>query len=446
MLSMHLDYSSSDGVSEPSPQKQDRLAVGSSGNIRKKVRWADLALLSARQMMVLIFICTFLFGFTNLAVAQDWRFEPVLKVGGEFDDNATLSIITVDEVELDGYLLDLRADINYTSPKSKLFVQPRVLLRNYPDEPDFESDDLFLRSRYSYKGASNDFGFFGQFDRQSVRTAERTDSDLEIDDPDEIQDNSSGRLLRFGTRDLWRIVPFWEYELSNTSSIKVTADYVDVQYDNQISDLLLDYSDTRLEFGYRRAFSSITNGVITLTGRTYNSEDSISDLDGLGFLIGLEHALSQNTSIVAMVGLEDTDTIGPDTDPELVGFATLTRSLETIRLFAQYRRTISATGVGQLSVRDSVNLNFKRRLSEKVRAGLGIRAYQSRGIGGAASIDDRNYVQLQSSFTWYLAQFFAIELDYRYTVNDRSDVLGERANSNRINVWFIYQPNTVPRL
>jgi hypothetical protein len=154
-------------------------------------------------MRTFLIAATFTFASANTALAQDWRFEPIVKVGGEFDDNATLDIRTDLEVELKGYLLDLRADVNYSSPTTSFFVQPRFLLRNYPDEPEFDSDDIFLRSNYQFQGPSSTLGFRANFDRQSVRTAERSDSDLEIEDPDEIPNNDTGRLFRFGTRDFW---------------------------------------------------------------------------------------------------------------------------------------------------------------------------------------------------------------------------------------------------
>jgi hypothetical protein len=115
-------------------------------------------------------------------------------------------------------------------------------------------------------------------------------------------------------------------------------------------------------------------------------------------------------------------------------------------LLALYRRSIIASGAGQLSVRDSIILNFRRRLSEKISAGLGVRAYQSRGIGGLPLIEDRKYIQLQSSFLWYLTKSMVIEADYRYTILDRSDSGGGRSNSNQINLWIVYQPRTIPKI
>ena len=380
------------------------------------------------------------------ASAQDWRFEPVIGIGGELDDNATLNIRTDEEVELRGYLLDLHADINYRSPRSRFFIQPKFLLRKYSDEPDFDSDDIFLRSNYRYRGTVNTLGFRVNFDRQSVRTAERTDAGLDVDDPVEITDTDSGRTLRFGNRNKWRISPFWDYQMSNTSTVGAQVDYIDARYDDVIGDLLNDYTDARLSLNYRRSFSPVTTGVITVTGRQYesDSDDATNVIEGVGVLVGFTHALSEKADLRANIGLEDTDQDGPDVDPEVVGNVTLIRNLETIRMFAEYRRSISASGASRVETRDTVNFNLSRRLSEKISAGLGVRAYQARGKGDSEVSSDRNYVQLQSSFAWYLTTYFAIEAEYRYTVLDRSGELGESSNSNRINLWFIYQPNTIP--
>ena len=56
------------------------------------------------QSLLRPLICTALFASSilvlpaNSALAQDWRFEPIIRVGGEFDDNATLDIRTDEEV------------------------------------------------------------------------------------------------------------------------------------------------------------------------------------------------------------------------------------------------------------------------------------------------------------------------------------------------------------
>jgi hypothetical protein len=230
------------------------------------------------------------------------------------------------------------------------------------------------------------------------------------------------------------------------STIGARLNYRDTRYDDVFAGILADYSDTRLDLSYRRSFSDVTAWEIILTGRRYDAETLAEDIDGYGASAGIIHRLSEKTRVVARIGFEDTDESDADTDPEVTGSVALVRNLETIRLLAQYRRSVSSGGAGRVSVRDSLDLNFRRRLSEKISAGLGVRAYQSKKVGGSDSDEDRDYVQLRSSLRWYLTRSFIIEADYRYTVQDRSEDFGERANSNQVNLWVTYQPKTTPEI
>jgi len=377
----------------------------------------------------------------------EWDIVPVIKVGGEIDDNANIDPRTDQEINLSGYLVEASADIVYSSAKTNFDILPIFLYRSYPDNPEFDSNDLFMQSRFNHQMKSSSIGFWASFDEQQVRTAERADTDLQTEDPDEISGDESGRVGLSGDRTKWRFVPRWNYSFSNVSSIAAQIDYFDVRYEDVFLNLLTDYTDARVNLSYRRALSSRNTLVTTLTGRRYAADDpSVEDVTGVGFLVGLDRAVTEKTQIRAMIGVENTEQIAGQKDPEVIGDLTLTRRLETITLLAQYRRSVNATGAGQVSVRDQVNVNFTRRLSEKISMGLGIRAYQTRGIGDAASIvDDREYLQLRTQLIWYLSPKFSIEADYRYTILDRGVLFDGRANSNHINLWFNYQPTAAAR-
>ena len=374
--------------------------------------------------------------------AADWRIEPTLKAGAEYDDNANLDDRTDQEIDLSGYLLEGILDMAYSSPLTTFSFTPRALMRNYPDNSELESTDVFLASRFNHRMQFSSLGFRVNFDSQTVRTAERADADLDTDDASDITGDDSGRVGLRGDRSKWRFTPNWNYRFSEASSISADIDYFDVSYEDVFLNLLTDYTDARLNLNYRHAFSSRNALLLLVTGRHYESDDDDSTVDGYGAQAGLDRSLSPTTQLRALIGLESADDIG-GTHTEVVGQVTLTRRLETISILAEYKRSINASGAGRLSSRDQVNVNFNRRLSEKISAGLGIRAYHSAGIGDTFSIDDRDYVQLRSRFSWYLTSTMIIEADYRYTILDRGDVIGERANSNHVSLWFIYQPNTV---
>jgi hypothetical protein len=388
----------------------------------------------------------FVLASANSALAQDWRFEPIFKVGGEYDDNAGLDPRTDQEVDISGFLLEARADVFYSSPAATFSLQPRVLSRNYSDDAAFDSDDYFLRSVFRRQSKSSTVGFRVNFEDQTVRTGERADADLEIEDPDEIANDDTGLVFLIGDRSKWRVSPYWAYQLSNVSSIGVNIDYTDTRYDDVFAGLLRDYTNTRLDLNYRRSFSDVTTWGVFLRSGRYEPKDASEATDGYGVFAEIQHTLSEKTRVAMTIGLADREQTGFDTDPEVVGDIRLTRDLETIRFFAQYQRSYEGGGGGVVSVRDSFNLNFKRRLNERISAGLGVRAYQRNGGSSALLNEGRNYVQLQSSLVWYLSKSFVAEVDYRYTVIDRGGELGERANSNRINLWLVYQPRTVPKL
>jgi hypothetical protein len=382
----------------------------------------------------------------STALAQDWRLEPIFRVGGEFDDNATLNPRTDEEIQLTGLLFDASVDVDFSSPTTSFSMQPSARLRRYDDDAVLDSNDYFLRSTLRHQAGLNTLGFRVNYDRQPVRNAERLDTDLEIEDPDEISNDDTGRTLNVGTRDRWRISPYWEYELSNVSLISADFNYTDARYEKVPGLLLVDFSDALLNLNFRRSLSNVTSWVVSLSGRTFDTEDLSDEVDTVGVSFGIRHALSEKTAIDARVGLEDQDQSGFDTDPEVVGHLRLSRRLDIIRLFAEYRRSVYGSGAGTLSARNSINLNFRRRLNDKISAGLGVRAYQDSRLAGIISATERNYVQLQSSFTWYLSRAFAIEADYRYTVIDRDNSIGELANSNQVTLWLTYQPNTVPEI
>jgi hypothetical protein len=138
----------------------------------------------------------------------------------------------------------------------------------------------------------------------------------------------------------------------------------------------------------------------------------------------------------------NTETINGNGSTDPVGEITLTRRLETINLLAQYRRVVSGGGTGNLTARDIININFTRELTERVSAGIGVRAYSTTALREAegSPFDERDYVQLRAAVAWNLSRTLSFEVTYRYTVLDRVN-LGESSNSNNIRLWFNWRPS-----
>ena len=377
----------------------------------------------------------------SIASAQDWTFEPVFKLGGESDDNADLAIFTAQEFEVTGWVAEASGEVGYQSATSNFSVTPRFRLRRY-DVSELDSEDLFVVGDFRRRFQSSTFGLRANYEEESVRTAERDDSDLDVEEIDDITNDGNGLVQLAGTRNKLRLRPSWSYGLSNVSSLGVTLDYFDVSYDTIVDDLLNDYTDARLELGYEYSFSSRNRGIIRASGRDFQSDRETQDFDGIRFLAGVQHAFSETTELRVLLGLESVDFANSNasTETETVGEVTLSRRLETVSILAGYRRAVTASG-SRPTVRDNINLNFTRQLTDTVSAGLGARAYQATDLTSGSSFE-RNYVQLRGTLGLSITPVLDLLFDYRHTILDRGDALGERADSNLFGLSFVYRPNS----
>ena len=401
-----------------------------------------------------------LLGVTLLALAlglgsaspayADLEFEPILRAAWDYDDNAALSVRTDEEEQISGVIGEASVDIRNAFDKGFISLRPMLRSRRYESEADRDSDDQFLDFRSSYNGVRNDFRFNADYDRESVRTAELADADLDTDiDPDDIPDDDTGRISGRERRERIRGTARWGFQLSSVSVIEASVNHLDVGYEDQEPlSTLFDYTDTRFRLAYNRSFSPRTSGVIAATARNYNSERLNADQSGVGVQLGLTRDLSETVQFRALFGVEDTDVqtaglVPEDREQNIIGNISIVRNLETTRLLAQYRQRIAPSGRGGLTRRDEFNLRFTRDLNDRFSAGLGVRAYTINTLRG--DVAEQDFVQLRGQVFWRISQAFSLQADYRYTVINR-ELLGEGANANRITLWLSYHPMTTGRV
>ena len=403
--------------------------------------------LAAKLMLVVLPIAVLGSG----VASADWNFDPILRAAYDFDDNATLSTRTDDEVELSGYLAEASLDMIYTSERSYLSMRPAVRARDYGDDieaADWNADDQFFNVLGLYEGDKNSFRILADASRELVRTAELADADLDTEiDPEDIADDQSGFVTN-QRRNRVHISPRWTHQFSGVSSIETDLSYLTTGYE-ETEDLvsLFDFTDIRLRFGYRRNFSERNSGVFSITARDYQTDRFGGDRQTYELAGSFIRRLSDTTQFRARVGIEsleqeDTGLPSVSIDPQPTAEISLSRHLQTIRLLAQYRKTVNASGRGSLTSRDELNLRFSRDLNDRVTVGLGARAYRAETVSGA--FNTQNFVQIRGQVVWRISRIFSMQADYRHTVIDRGFIDGA-ADSNRFTLWLSYQPNPIGR-
>ena len=382
-----------------------------------------------------------LVGSMPTAVAQEWIFDPVVRAGWEVDDNAVLSIRTDEEVKISGWLTDVSAEVGYNSETTDFSLTPRARVRRYDDDT-FDSTDLFGLMNFRHLTKSSMFRIRGSYESESVRTAERSDAQSEFTDPEDLTNDDTGLVQVGGDRERWQVRPSYTYRISDTSSISLNLEYMDVSYDDLVADVLLDYTDKSAEISYGRKISGVTDIIFLASGRDYENSDQINEFSGFSMMGGIRRQLSPKTELRALVGAEvaefDNDR---ETANELAVDLSLTRRLETITVLAAYRRGIVADGGWLPTARQNFTLNFSRQLSEKITVGIGARSYKTEEVSSGAG-SARNFVELRASFGWYLTPTLVVRMDLKHRNIDRGDLIGESADSNQLGLWFVYRPNT----
>ena len=386
---------------------------------------------------------TSFFGVQTVTAAE-WRLEPELRVGYEFDDNAVLVTIGGATAEIDGYIIEGSATLGYATERTTFDITPRLRSRNYDGEL-FDSDDQFLTFDLNHRGLKSNFRIRGNYARESVRTAEREVADVDVDDPDEIAGDDTGRVFEIGRRDRFWIMPQWNYNFSEKSAFAARLRYTDVDYDDLFFvGAFTPYSDVRFDASLIRGFSARTRGYIRASVRSYEPDNAGVDVDGVGFNIGFDRKLTETTRFRAEVGVEDTEPAGSESDSNVVWDINVVKRVETVTLLAQYRRSMNGAGAGRVTARDSFNLSVRKQFyPERLSGGLAIRAYTTERLSSdPGTIDERDYEQFRAQLTYALTRTFSVQGDYRYTYIDRSATAGSD-NSNAIILWLIYRPTAM---
>ena len=395
------------------------------------------------------------FGFFALVMASaanaEWQFDPILRIGWDYDDNAIMSTRTDGEQKLSGLIAEASVDIRSDSETSYVSLRPMVRTRNYEDIYNRDSDDAFLRLRWGLDGEKHTLRSEVKYDFESVRTAELGGDDFDFEsDPGDIADDDTGRIGLRQRRERLRVIPRWTYRFSDVSSITAETNFLNVTYHDQPEETnLFDYRDARVGLSYKYALSQTNTGILSLTGRDYQTDNlNRNDASGYGISVGFNRKWSETTQLRALLGVEQTEIDDPlpdqeDLDPNFVTEVSLLRQLETTRLLAQYRQRTTASGRGGLRRRSEVNLSLMRDLNDKISAGIGFRAYTMDALEGTAK--EQDYVQLRGQFVWRMTPALSVQATYIHTLLDRRD-LGESANANHLTLWLSYQPTPRGRL
>lgn len=388
-----------------------------------------------------------IFGAAPVANAN-WHVSPTIGLGVLYDDNTRLSDADSNFRSDTGAAIDAFAEFSYRQQLTDFSITPRIRSTKYNDDSDLDSTDGFLRLDYAHRGQKSLWRLRGNYSSESIRTAERSDVDFDIEDPDEIPADDTARVFSTSKRDRVRVTPEFSYQLSQRTSLRLDGEYQDTSYESDVSSSLVGFEQYSIGTSLGYAWSQ--RDIVSITARTgtYQADLSPTDLSGSAFGVAFSRRLSERTQFRLNVASDTTEDGAGNDDTNTVGGISVIHRLETTRVIAAYRRNISGNGAGGLTLRDSFSLNVSRDISPRLTLSAGVRAYSSDALDEAGStLNNRDYLQIRTNARWNYSRSVSFAVDYRYTQVDRitEDMNSFNTDSNQLGLWVYWQPNPRPQ-
>lgn len=396
-----------------------------------------------RQRQLFPYVLLLLMALAEPALAN-WRIFPQIGVGAEYDSNSRLTPDGISQ-SASGFGANVQATFFYESPLTDLTLTPELRFTAFDSgNESLDSNDQFLEFRFNHLRQRANFRVRGDLSNESVRTAERSPVDFDIDDPDEIPDDDSARVFDTNKRQRIKIVPEFRYDITERFAAGLRVRFRDVGYDNTTTSGLNEYTDTRLEGIVDYKWTPKDTFSLTAYGRRYELDSptptGVTDISGSGFTLGYSRALSQRTRVSFDIGGDTTESQTGQDETNPIGRFSIVHQLLRTRIIGSYQRNVAGGGSGQLSLRDAISLNFSRDVTEKLVVSGGARIYRTDSIDSvAAALNDRDYMQLRALMDLRLSRSFSVQFDYRYTRVDR-EVAVTDADSNQFNIWVNWHP------
>jgi hypothetical protein len=373
---------------------------------------------------------------TGSVQAQNWEFAPRLQLGYEFNDNYRLDF-PGNEVDVSGGMADVSLPIRLVNPVKRAEIAPRIRSTLFPGDRDEDSNDYFLTGMYEQRTQRQVFGIEGEVSREDVVRSELPATDIDSNLGDPTTGDAARRLLR-NERDLIRIEPYWQYDISQRNRIEAGAHYLDSNYKESFEGAQEDFTDYGVYGGV--GFRLSQRSTVLVRGRA-SRYDTVFDADAYGAEVEWRSDYTQNAHLYARVGAQQTDLdrSGTSSQTNVIAGVGGRWTWPTTNLFTDLTRTVGPTSAGAVVERTQLRLRLQRAIRPRFSIMGGVRGNRDEAIDDASSYPTRKYLTGEMGFDWRLTRTWSMVGVYRYIWQEYSDEPSDRS-SNAINLGVVYEP------
>jgi hypothetical protein len=402
-----------------------------------------------------IFLASCLCAFSVFAAMRSWSADvqwiPAADLRVEQNDNFGLDPAG-DPTSTEGYVADTELEINVGTPRGVTAIRPRLRFQNFPDQDNLERVETFFDLDSLYNWQLSTLQLHLDYSKRDVYNTETLGGEFDPNDPDNPDNPEAGPITTDETRQLFAFRPTFEHQLTERTSLGVSAEYQVAEYSS--SDDVLTKSD--YDYGLLGAYVGWeTSPRGTLRAGAYASsfetDDGTQTADAAGGELGYAYQWSETDGISATVFYERNDiteqtllTDLEETTSDVGGSLTAWRKLEVSDWRFSISRRFAPTGDRGKSTLDMLRLQYDRDLSERLSLRGAARVESRSGISSISGSDERDYARLDLSMRWFATPTWYVGGGYAYIWQDRAEDPSS-ADNNKFYINFGYRSLRQPR-
>jgi hypothetical protein len=302
------------------------------------------------QLVVIAWVA--MLGVSAAASAAEWSAQPRVTVALDTDSNRRLDTEAEDSQSL---RIGFAAALAHAQPRQRIELRPRLDIARFDGtDRELDSNDYGLNVALQRSGERWQFDASVNGARDSTLTTELTDTGL-ID----------GRTRR---QSLGADVSA-SYAIGQRSTVQVSAGHSDIDFDRAEGTGLVPYGYTSFAAGYVFQVSERTELVTQAFGGRLDVPQSALTTDNVGVRAILRKRVSERFRFDASAGVSRTES-DDRSDQSQVFSASVTWNNELTEVALSLSRNVEPSARGRLVDADSVNLNYRRRVSERLTVGV----------------------------------------------------------------------------
>jgi hypothetical protein len=370
------------------------------------------------------------------AGAAPWEFNPTVEAGLLYDDNYRLTPEGT-EIDVQGPLVDASLELRTLTQQGEFSFTPRVRATYFPDASDLDTVDYFGVLDWQHRGLKAETRLRGEFSQQDIVNSEQPDAEAG-GELGEVDLGDSGRAFTDNRRTRAMLRPSMSYELSPRRQLQFSAGYVDVGFEEQISDAQVDYAVGDVAAGLVTRVNERTSFIARLRGANYDIE-SLEQTNAYGGEVEWNTRTAAETRSYLRAGAQNVELQNGDSEIAWIAGAGVSFLVGRNELFADLSRNVGPSSAGTVVTRNQLRARWIRAMTPRLSLLAGLRGTFDEDVDPASTFQPRRYATGDVGLQWFWQEEFSLRAAFDYTWQEFRDE-GTDATSSGAMLSVIYQP------